>query len=230
MGHFSKDIYDKKREYAFRVSLNSLRMLATKLVLLKKENKDVLVLLENIVNDLGDLYGKYFGVFNENGMFDNWESLIDLDEKKSEKKEKDIERIKNDIETVMVELEPLVRFSHMRHNLHSNEDVDLFDEEMWEEVRRLNNKYHFVDEAPPKIKDIEMIPTMEDPEDFLVEYFGLDESEWLDEDGNWLDDDKKDEIYSLIKEEVRSVCDDFSEKTRAWFKKLNSTWGTDFPD
>ena len=185
MAYFSKEVYERKREYAYRQSANNLEIMA-------------------------EYYAQRDGLTEDD---DEYEDTV------------------ADYENMF---EPIAELSHLRHEIHSSGvhyNLDFWEsqyETLIDEVNELNQKYEL---APTDVKqfDYESLPDNMMSNSEICDFMGWDESDWLDEYGDLIDD-KKDEFYDNIAYAISEEIDEWSGSVRKWFGYVNQKFGTNFPD
>jgi hypothetical protein len=138
----------------------------------------------------------------------------------------------NDYETIF---EPIAELSHLRHKIHSSGthyNLDFWDyhyDTMIDEVNKLNDEYN-LSQIDVEYLDYESLPDIEIMSNSeICDLMGLDESEWLDGDGDLIYD-KKNKFYDEIAWAISDEVDKWSDSVREWFWYVNQKFGTEFPD
>lgn len=214
MAYFSKEVYDRKREYAYRTSREGLTAVATILA----------------INDMG-IDKKYPEL-----TLDAWEEYLDsLDADEYNEKDDELNDLISDYE---IELEPLKELSHARHEIHSTSrehflvddnpvhrlltDVgtQYSDGGMVYEVNKLNKKLKLVDKDIPEmyIPDVSMDDSIEE----VLEYYDIEVSDDYDEN--------VENAREALMNDYSEIVNDWSNSVRDWFGELNERFGSDFPD
>ena len=100
-------------------------------------------------------------------------------------------------------------------------------EEQIRKVKELCNNYNIIDDTSDLlIPDWTVIPSLDDDTDILIELLDINESDYLDDNGD-LDTDS---LYDHVKNLIADIMDFWSDSIRHFFRKINEKYGTDYPD
>lgn len=145
--------------------------------------------------------------------------------KESEEKITEQTNISEDI------IEELSQLSSIRHTLHCmGHRLDGTEQELEEQIRKVKKlceSYNIIDDTSDLlIPDWTIIPSLDDDTDILIELLDINESDYLDDNGD-LDTDS---FYDHVKNLIADIMDFWSDSIRHFFRKINEKYGTDYPD
>ncbi len=208
--YFSKDAYERKAQYAYRISNEGITKLATWIVC--RNNK---INYEEVEQYWEDLEEKSW----ENDTYDEFKQKL--------------EEFEEEIEDISEELIPISELSHARHKMHTSTpfDFDCFDEigHQYSDICLVSSVNDIIKEykLPLKYLDTAIIPeiTTDDNIEDIAEYYDLE----IDEDEIEDDTIDTDFYYEYVYEDWDKVKDDYSEYIRDWFGELNDLVDSDFP-
>lgn len=211
MAYFSKDAYERKREYAARVANDGLTSIA-KILALKDLN-----FTGDSSEEILSSWDKYLESLNDDAY--NYET----------------DKLDSLIQSYEDELEPLKELSYKRHEIHSTDrghfvagsyrltpiGTQYSEECLISEVNELNRKYGLSDKSVPLIKEPECDLDIDSIEDVL-DYYGIEVSGDEDED--------REAAHNALREDWDNCINQWSESVRDWFSDINQKFGSDFPD
>lgn len=201
MAYFSKEVYDRKRDYAYRVSREGLEIIANTLLIEEEFGTE-------------DKYWEYADTLTDEEYEDfkeEWESKVE------------------DLVEELEPLQELSHARHEMHSSSTISDYSIFepfeDSYLLLDVNNLIKKYDLGVKKPLddiKTPDMSWNDSMED----LFDYYGYGEYDLEDEDY----DDKELEIVDELTTDWRNAQNYYSQYIREFFGRINDRFDTDFPD
>lgn len=205
MAYFSKEVYARKREYAYRVSREGLEIIANTLLVEEEFGTE-------------DKYNEYIDTLTD-------EEYLDFEEEWESKVE--------DLVEVLEPLQELSHARHEMHSSSTMSDYSIFEPfgNQWEglsdllvSVNDLIKDYDLGVKKPlVEINAPEM--GLNDTREDLFNYYGY---EYDLEDDDY--DDKELEVLNELSTDWRNAQDYYFQYLREFFGRINDRFGTDFPD
>lgn len=232
MAYFTKDEYERKREYAYKVSMASEDLLA-----------EIVTLIQ--IGCISSPKEYYENCKAHNGSFDigDNEELWDKYDKL--------------YPSVFADMEIISELSHKRHEIHSTnrvcfmraDDMEMKDlyytcggygklytfdngmecESLCACVNKINQKYNLVENIDVYAINVETTPPVTlgyDSNEEIIDYYDYD----LKEEDKGDEDAMYNIAYELLYNDWNDIIDEWSSKVREWFKELNYIYGTNYPD
>ena len=205
MAYFSKEVYDRKREYAYRVSKEGLEIIANTLLMEEEFGTE-------------DKYNEYIDTLTDEEYQDfeeEWESKVE------------------DLVEELEPLQELSHARHEMHSSSTMGDYSIFEPfgNQWEGLSDLlvsvNDLIKDYDLGVKKPLVEINVPEMgsDDTREDLFDYYGY---EYDLEDDDY--DDKESEVLDELLTDWRNAQDYYSQYLREFFGRINERFGTDFPD
>lgn len=219
MAYYNKDTYEKKKNYANKISKEGIESIA----------------LYYALQDMG-IRGK-----DMNDCLEEWNIYLDSIEDE-DTLDSEIETLEDKIEDYKETFEPIRILSHTRHEVHSTDRKSLvYDcselhsigteystgETLIDQVNNLNREYNFTKKKIPIIRVIEPDSDIDSWEDILDYY---DETPLTEEDDEDYEEKNRQLAIQLMIEDWDESINEWSNSVRDWFKDINKRFDTDFPD
>lgn len=204
MAYFSKEVYDRKRDYAYRVSREGLEIIANTLLMEEEFGTE-----DNYNEYIDTLADEEYEDFKE-----EWESKIE------------------DLVEELEPLQELSHARHEMHS-SSSLHYDIFDpfgtqwsgkSDLLLDVNDLIKKYNLGVKKPleePNVPEVSLDDSTED----IFDYYGYDYNlEEDDYENNWS------EILDELATDWGNAQNYYSQYIREFFGRINDRFDTDFPD
>lgn len=218
MAYFSKDIYDRKRDYAYKISNEGLEKIALYLVSENPKYKNADLDDEDVQDEIDS---------EIEDLIDELEPIADLS------------HFRHKLHSTKTS--SLFTVESANFDLPDQYDDNLSEDGLYYKVTELNKRYGLVNEKLPRMPDFYDVPyswlevcdpySSDDAEDiynndeFVSDKYTLEE--WL----SFVDSEKiVEKLYELSYEIDEERKNNWSNSVRKWFKEINKKFDTDFPD